>query len=201
MIYLKSYVFGKKNEYSILHCVTRPRMAIIWTVYRSLKCVTKSGFFYTPSYKTYRWHTVFILYITSRAQFQWCRSKRIIIMCFTSLFHRHQITWCNANLERVEKKMTPEFETRACFHYIELELEQLLQNEPDGVSNHKPHHCLPNRLFRRRSKKTSKLCLTGLFWGEFTGHSVNSPHKGPVTRKMFQFDDVIMKIYRNMWVQ
>ena len=26
---------------------------------------------------------------------------------------------------------------------------------------------------------------------------VNSPHKGPVTRKMFPFDDVIM----NMWVK
>ena len=31
-----------------------------------------------------------------------------------------------------------------------------------------PHHCLLNRLFRRRSKKTSKLRVTGLC-GEFTG--------------------------------
>ena len=30
------------------------------------------------------------------------------------------------------------------------------------------------------------------FCGEFTGDSVNSLHKGPVTRKMFPFDDVIM---------
>ena len=29
-------------------------------------------------------------------------------------------------------------------------------NGRDGVSNHQPHHCLLNRLFRRRSKKTSK---------------------------------------------
>ena len=28
-------------------------------------------------------------------------------------------------------------------------------------------------------------------WGEFTGWPVNSPHEGPVTRKMFPFDDVI----------
>ena len=27
---------------------------------------------------------------------------------------------------------------------------------------------------------------------EFTGDQVNSPHKRPVTRKMFPFDDVIM---------
>ena len=34
-------------------------------------------------------------------------------------------------------------------------------NEHDGVSNHQPHDCLPNRLFRRRSKETSKLPVTG----------------------------------------
>ena len=35
----------------------------------------------------------------------------------------------------------------------------------DGVSNHQPHHCLLNRLFRRRSEKTSKLRVTGLCEG------------------------------------
>ena len=60
-------------------------------------------------------------------------------------------------------------------------------NECDGVSNHKSNDCLLNRIFRRRSKKTSKLRITGRW-------PVNSPHKGPVTRKMFPFDDVIMII-------
>ena len=64
-------------------------------------------------------------------------------------------------------------------------------NGHDNVSNHQPHGCLPNRLFRRRSKKTSKLRVTGLCVGNSPG-PVNSPHKGPVTRKMFPFDDVIM---------
>ena len=44
-------------------------------------------------------------------------------------------------------------------------------NGPDGVSNHQPHHCLLNRLFRRRSKKTSKLRVNGLCVG-------NSPVTG-----------------------
>ena len=39
-------------------------------------------------------------------------------------------------------------------------------NEHDGVSNHQPHHCLLNRLFRRRSKKTPKLSVTGLCAGK-----------------------------------
>ena len=60
-------------------------------------------------------------------------------------------------------------------------------NDHDGVSNHQPHGCLLNRLFRLWSKKTSKFRVPGLCVG-------NSPvpHKGPVTRKMFPFDDVIM---------
>ena len=56
----------------------------------------------------------------------------------------------------------------------------------DRVSNHQPHHCLLNRLFGRRSKKTAKLRVTGLWVG-------NSPgHKWPVTRKLIPIDDVIM---------
>ena len=38
-------------------------------------------------------------------------------------------------------------------------------SERDGVSNHQPQDCLLNRLFRRRSGKTSKLCVTGIFAG------------------------------------
>ena len=64
-------------------------------------------------------------------------------------------------------------------------------NDHDGVSNHQPHGCLLNHLFRRRSKKTPKLRVTGLCVGN-SPEPVNSPHKGPVSRKMFPFDDVIM---------
>ena len=39
---------------------------------------------------------------------------------------------------------------------------QWRHNGLDSVSNHQPHHCLLSRLFGRRSKKTSKLRVTGL---------------------------------------
>ena len=68
-------------------------------------------------------------------------------------------------------------------------------NGCDSVSNHQPRECLLRRLIRRTSKKTSKLRVTGLCVGNSPG-PVNSPHKGPVTRKMFPFDDVIM-----LWLQ
>ena len=48
---------------------------------------------------------------------------------------------------------------------------QWRHDERDDVSNHQPHDCLLNRLSRRRSKKTSKLCVTGLCEG-------NSPETG-----------------------
>ena len=38
-------------------------------------------------------------------------------------------------------------------------------NERDAVSNHQPHDCLLNHLFRRSSKKTSKLHVAGLCEG------------------------------------
>ena len=48
---------------------------------------------------------------------------------------------------------------------------QWRHNEHDDVSNHQSHDCLVNRLFRRTSKKPSRLRVTGLFDG-------NSPVAG-----------------------
>ena len=42
-------------------------------------------------------------------------------------------------------------------------------NGHDSISNHQPHECLLNGLFRRRSKKTSKLRVTGLCAGNSPG--------------------------------
>ena len=70
---------------------------------------------------------------------------------------------------------------------------QWRHNDHDGVSNHQPPSCLLKRLFRRWSKKTSKLRVTGLCVGNSPG-PVNSRHKGLATRKMSPFDDVIMSL-------
>ena len=69
---------------------------------------------------------------------------------------------------------------------------QWSDNGRDGVSNHQPHHCLLNRLlFRRRSRKHQSSASQAFVRG-IHRWPVNSPHKGPVTRKMFPFEDVIM---------
>ena len=62
-------------------------------------------------------------------------------------------------------------------------------NERDFVSNHQRLDCKLNGLFRCRSKKNIK---APCHW-PLSGLPVNSLHKGPVTRKMFPFDDVIMQ--------
>ena len=67
---------------------------------------------------------------------------------------------------------------------------QWRHNERNGVSNHRRPGCLLNHLLRCRSKKTSKLRVTELCE---RNPLVDFPHKGPVTRKMFPFDNVIMR--------
>ena len=57
-------------------------------------------------------------------------------------------------------------DARACIYIISTPnvYQYTLQwrhNGQDGVSNHQPHDCLLNRLFKRRSKKSPKLRATG----------------------------------------
>ena len=54
---------------------------------------------------------------------------------------------------------------------------QWRHNGRGDVSNHQPHHCLHSRSFRRRSKKTAKLRVTGFCEG-------NSPVTGEYPAQM-----------------
>ena len=58
------------------------------------------------------------------------------------------------------------------------------------IRTHYSHTIISVMAFQIRSKKTSKLRVTGILRG-ICRWPVNSPHKVPVTRKMFAFDDVI----------
>ena len=61
--------------------------------------------------------------------------------------------------------------------------------ERDSVSIHRCLECLLNRLFTHRSKKASSLGVTGRCQGN-SRSPMKFPLKGPVTRKMYSFDDV-----------
>ena len=59
--------------------------------------------------------------------------------------------------------LTTQIPPSLCCSYYAIILKPLQwrHNERDGVRNHQPHDCLPKLPFRRRSKKTSKLPITG----------------------------------------
>ena len=63
-------------------------------------------------------------------------------------------------------------------------------NGCNSVSNHQPHHCLLNLLFRRRSKKTSKLRVTGLCAG-------NSPGTGEFPAQMASYAENVSTWWRH----
>ena len=59
-------------------------------------------------------------------------------------------------------------------------------NEWDGVSNNHLHYCLLNRYLGTDQRKHQSFASLASAWG-IRRWPVNSPHKGPVTRKMFPF--------------
>ena len=63
-------------------------------------------------------------------------------------------------------------------------------NGHDGVPNHEPHHCLLNHIFERRSKKTSKLRVTGLCAG-------NSPVTGEFPAQMASYAENVSIWWRH----
>ena len=78
-------------------------------------------------------------------------------------------------------------------------------NGRDSVSNHQPHDCLFNRLFRRRSKETSKRRVTGLCagnspgTGEFPAQIASNAENVSIWWRHHEWrDSVLTKIY-NTW--
>ena len=93
-----------------------------------------------------------------------------VILCEMPLAIFNYIFW--SAIKKYSKKYKPrslELHNHAHhWFYVSGDALRWHHNERDGVSNHQSHDCLLNRLFRRRSKKTSKLRVTGLCEGNST---------------------------------
>ena len=106
----------------------------------------------------------------------WCPNKRLSKQSWVWWFETpsHPL-WrhCNAHFRRTMPLVVSGYMLAAQFIsvYPGLDPLQWCHNGRDGVSNHQPHDCLLNRLVGCRSKKTSKLRVTGLCAG-------NSPVTG-----------------------
>ena len=76
--------------------------------------------------------------------------------------------------------------------WVKLHTLQWRHNGRDGVSNHQPHDCLFNRSFRRRSKKISNLCVTGLcegnssVTGEFPAQRANNAENVSISWRLHE---------------
>ena len=86
---------------------------------------------------------------------------------FIIICHFHNLFLSGLNLSCVTENARDFKWSIMCPRFWPLPL-HWLHNGRDCVSNHQPHDCLLNRLFRRKSKKTLKLRVTGLCV-EFTG--------------------------------
>ena len=89
------------------------------------------------------------------------------------------LTWCVRSVTKIALQSKHGWRDISCSWVIWLLARALLwrHNGTDGVSNHQPYDCLLNRLFRHRSKKTSKLRVTGPCAG-------NSPETGEFPAQM-----------------
>ena len=68
---------------------------------------------------------------------------------------------------------------------------QLRHNGRDCISNHQPHDCYSTVYSDSDQRKHQSSASLAFVWG-IHRWPVNSPHKWPVTRKMFPFHDAIM---------
>ena len=83
----------------------------------------------------------------------------------------HLVLWL-CNYDVLSRHVTDPYASPGhicCCDYMCISL-QWRHNDRNGVSNHHPHDCLLNILFRQRWKKTSKLRVTGLR----EGHSLET---------------------------
>ena len=88
--------------------------------------------------------------------------------------NKHWFTWLNGALKVKSWMWT--YDGRK-YHLVRRDTLRRCHNGRDSVSNHQPHDCLLNRLFRRRSNETSKPRVTGLCVG-------NSPGNGEFPAQM-----------------
>ena len=99
-----------------------------------------------------------------------------------NISHLCTLQWRHVEIESIKTTSMEDVSTR---------VPEKIKNiwEGDGVSNHQPHDCLLNRLFRRRSKKTSKLRVTDLCAG-------NLPVTGEFPAQRARNADFFFSIWR-----
>ena len=135
------------------------------------------------------------------------RTSRVICLVLKNDIFSEQTPSMKNNLQSIVENVTSNSQcyTGTCLFYIHIHINAITllwrHNGRYNVSNHQPHECLLNRLFRRRSKKTSKLRVTGLCvgnssgTGEFPTQMASSAVNVPIWRR--HHDTVWMRSHKD----
>ena len=89
-----------------------------------------------------------------------CRTFEVVVLGAMSCY-----IICRVYSIRIRQSHNQSLLDVMCRTPLEVLTLQWRHNGRDGVTNHQPQDCFLNRLFGRRSKKTSKLHVTGLCAG------------------------------------
>ena len=99
------------------------------------------------------------------------------------LFINIPIVFCNCAAIIMGTKGTHSFQLKLRWRH----------NGRNSVSNHQPHDRLPNLYWDADQRKHQSSAPLAFVRG-IHRRPINSPHKWPVTRKIFLFDDVTMNL-------
>ena len=111
--------------------------------------------------------SILVLFIISYDENYSVNMKPIICINTLILTHCTLMTQCCVNRTHlcITSSISTTHDLTDSDSFVRVSPLQWRHNEHDGISNHQPHDCLRNRLFSRRSQKTSKFRVTGLCAG------------------------------------
>ena len=157
--------------FSVANEDLRPRVAGTTLDVRAERLRWHTQLWNTPKKMPYTYKTVLWLSVTILSLMTPCNMADKMSCTLTSLFFIYHLL-------------------HIIFYHISSHTLRWRHNDHAGVSNHQPHGCLLNRLFRRNSKKTSKLRVTGLCAG-------NSPGTGEFPAQMASYAENVSIWWRH----
>ena len=138
-----------------------------------------------------------------------CAFETVVCEMVTMLFRLKSVNQSRLSNTYVWEDWILIGSTMACHLLSDKPLSlQWRHNGHNGVSNHQPRHCSLNRLFRCRSKKTSKLRVIGLRAGNSPGTGeflaqrtwiyIQEIQNDEIWKRRMQIKSQVNKFYRKM---
>ena len=142
--------------------------AVIWNYHKSQKWIVR---------RTCKYISQFVALNTAFVEF-WYNQPQ-----FTQIIYNYNQ---QRNQQTRKRRTRFTFHKTTCPHYNDVIISAMASRI------NRPHDCLLNHLFKAQIMRKHHSSASLSFVSRIHRWPVNSPHKGPVTWKMFPLDDVIM---------